>query len=303
MFMNMSSKWTWACVLGGVGMASLITAEAAADTTAVDANPYSVISDRNIFHLNPPPPPPTADAPKVDVRKVMLTGFIGHGSTMKVLMAILPNDNKEVIKYVSLVPGQKDDNVELVKINYSKEAVDIINAGTPETLTVLSNSYASAPPAAAHPGGAPPMPGLPGIGRRPGFPARNQLPIPGRPAADVTPSGGSSIIVGGGSGSAIVGGGAGNTSSPYGSGALVSGGYQGGGSYAPPGNNVGQQVANTLFNQNGRAGFQMPTPTEPPAPLPIQAAQMLLHEAAGGPPAPQISGDEPTGLPLPPGIK
>jgi hypothetical protein len=299
-FVLMSSRWTWAYVLGCAGMAGFATSIAAANTVPVDANPYSIISDRNIFHLNPPPPPVAADDVKPpEQRKIMLTGMIKKRDSWEILLEIPPKDGKDSPIYLSLAPGEKEKDVELVKVRYDKEEVDIINAGIPETLTVKSNSYdAVGPPAVAHAPGAPP-PGIPGFGRRPGFPPRNGLPMPPRPSAAVTPSGGSAIIAGGGSGSAIISGGggvgnAGSAYSPFGgssSGAIVSGGSPFTPTGAVPGNNAGTQIANNLFNQP--ASFQMPTPTAPPAPPEVQAAGMLLHEAAGGPPAPPLPGEIP----------
>jgi hypothetical protein len=302
--MAMNFKWTWACVLGCAGMAGLVSAMAAEDTVPTDTNPYSVISDRNVFHLNPPPPPPTTDAtPPPEQRKVILTGLIKkHNSerdAVEVFMAIPPKDAKDSMIYLTLAPGEKGHDVELVRVRFDKEEVDIVNAGIPETLSVKSNSYASITPPAAHvAGGAPAMPGLPGFGHRGGFPGRNALPTPGGggPAAAVTPGGGSAIIAGGGgsSGSAIVAGGGGTAATSYnpnayaGSsrGTLVSGGSP----YVPPGN-VGEQVAGSLFNQQtGR--YQPANPTAPPAPGPIQAAAMAVQGAVGGPPAPPIPGGE-----------
>jgi len=282
-------------------MAGLATTMAAEDPAAAEANPYSVISDRNVFHLNPPPLPPQIEeaAPK-EVRKLILTGLMkkhnAERDAVEVFLAIPPKDAKETMIYLTLAPGEKEHDVELVKVRFDKEEVDVINAGTPETLSVKSNSYASITPPAAHiGGGAPPMPGLPGFGHRGGLPGRNALPMPrgGGPAAALTPGGGSAIIAGGGSssGSAIIAGGggegtAGAAYNPYGAssrGTLVSGGSP----YVPPGNSVGDQIANSLFNQQtGR--YQPPVPTAPPAAPEVQAASMLLHEAAGGPPAPPI---------------
>lgn len=304
-FKGMSSRWTWACVLGCAGMAGLTTVAAAEDSTTADANPYSVISDRNVFHLNPPPPPPKTDeAPPAEERKLILTGLMkkhnAERDAVEVFLAIPPKDGKESMIYLTLAPGDKEHDVELVRVRFDKEEVDVINAGIPETLSVKSNSYASAVPSATHigAGGAPPMPGVPGFGHRGGLPGRSALPIPGRPSAEAGASGGSAIIAGGGasSGSAIVaGGGEGPASSAYGRGALVSGGSP----YVPPGNNVGEQIANSLFNpQTGRYQAATPAaPTAPPAPPEVQAATMLLHEAAGGPPAPPIPGGGAPGIP------
>jgi hypothetical protein len=276
-------------------MAGLATAMAAADSDPADANPYSVISDRNIFHLNPPPPAPEAeDVKPAELRKLMLTGIVKKHDTIKAWLAIPPKDNKETVIYMTLAPGEKQHDVELVKIRYDKEEVDVINAGTPQTLSVKSNSYASTAAPAPHGGGAPAIPGgMPGIGHRPGFPGRNALPTPPTgPGAAMTPRGGSAIIAGGGSGSAIIGGGgAGNAGSPFGAssgGAIVSGGSP----YVPtgapgPANTAGEQIATSLFNQqNGR--YQPPTPTAPPAPPMVQATGMLAQKMNMGGAAPPL---------------
>ena len=270
-------------------MAVLGTAFAAAEAVSAEANPYTVISDRNIFRLNPPPPPTNTDASKTaDLPKVILTGFVGKGTLMKVLMAIPPKDNKDPTFYLSLAPGEADHQVELVKIHLDKEEVEIINSGTPETLSVKSNSYASIGSPAARPpgGGAPGVPGMPGFRRSmPGLPQMNAQPPPA-PAAPMTSSGGSAVIVGQGGG---------DTPTPFGSfgssssGVSVSGGPGfSSASTAAAANNAGSSIANGLFNQqNGQ--YRMPTPTAPAAPPEIQAAQMLLQKttmSGGGPPLP-----------------
>jgi hypothetical protein len=143
---------------------------------AADANPYEVIWDRNIFHLNPrpvPEPPPPPKPPELP--KVMLTGIVAKGSSIRVYLAISPPNKKETPYYTSgLLPGQKDHEVELLNIHPDKEEVDILNSGARETLSVESNSYASEATAAApRPGGgAPRMP--PGFRLPPGmvFPHR-----------------------------------------------------------------------------------------------------------------------------------
>jgi len=160
-------KLAWAYAFGCVVMVGLGGVLAAAE----DANPYEVIWDRNIFHLNPAPlpePPPPPKPPELP--KVMLTGIVEKGSSIKVYLAISPPDRKETTYYTSgLVPGEKDHNVVLVSIHHDKEAVDIINSGTPETLSVESNSYASAATAPHPAAGAPRMPLPPGMRLPPGM--------------------------------------------------------------------------------------------------------------------------------------
>ena len=290
--MIVSSKLTWACVLGMVGMSCLGSAKAASEIGVQDSNPYSVISDRNIFHLNPPPPPPAAEEPKpVDLPKVALTGFVGKGALMKVLLAIPPGkDSKESITYLTLAPGDRDHDVQLVRIHLEKEEVEIINSGTAQTLS-RSNTLASLSSGPRPAGGAPGALGERGIHRAtiPGF----TPPGPVAPTAATAQRGGSSVVAGGRdsgySGGAIVSGGGGGSS-----GALISGGggysgqaLVGGGTTAAqyanaaPANNVGSQVANALFNPTS-GHYQPSAPTAPPLPREVQAAVMAVQ---GGPPA------------------
>jgi hypothetical protein len=232
----------------------------------------------------------------------MLTGIIKKRDSLEVCLAIPPKDNKENIVYLSLAPGEKGHNVELVKVRYDKGEVDIINAGTPQTLSAKSNSYASlataaAPAAHAAGGGAS---GMPPFGHRgAGGPMRNSLPPSPGHSADMTPRGGSAIIAGGGGGSAIVAGGAGggNASSPFGSlgmssgtgGVSISGGAS---SYVPTGaaataNTAGEQIATSLFNQQ-TGHYQVPTPVAPPAPPMVQATGLLAQKMAMGGTAPPL---------------
>jgi hypothetical protein len=328
MLMIVKSKLTWACVLGCAGMVGSGTAMAASEIEPTENNPYSVISDRNIFHLNPPPivHDDAEDKPPVELPKVMLTAFVGKGSSIRVLMAIPPKDSKDSIAYLNLAPGDRDHNVQVVKIRLDKEEVDIINSGTAQTLSGKSNSYAALA-ATAPPGG-----GGGGGFREKGGPGMHRAMIPG--FAPPPPAGGPSAgpsagntTRGGGGSSLIVGGGA-ESGSQYGgssSGAIVSGGSSynpsvGGvpGQYArtdlsPTGNavngstGVGSQLANSLFNpQSGH--FQPPAPVNP-LPIANQAAGLVLGSASGGPPMPpsvqeavdNLNGQEPGGGAPPPG--
>jgi hypothetical protein len=155
------------------------------------SNPYSVIVERNIFHLNPPPPPPSdADKPKVELPVVKITGFVNIGNTSKVLFLSQPKDKKEGPFYYSLAEGEKsaDGKFELVKIHPSQDEVDVINLGVPVTLTVKEDSLGSSPAPAASPvAKEEPRPGRPGSGMpgRPMFPPGRGSPpgIPGVPGA------------------------------------------------------------------------------------------------------------------------
>jgi hypothetical protein len=288
MLRNVNLKLRWACGLGcavlvGLG-AKLAKAEAAAE-----ANPYSIISDRNVFHLNPPPPPPAPIEPKpVELPKVMLTGFVGKGKIEKVCLAIANKEHKEDT-FMTLTLDEMQHDVKLVAIRPDKREVDIINAGTPQTLSVKSNGYVASAPAAQPGGRVPGMPGMPGV--RPGGGPRPPQPAAPGPAASIGSSGGSIIMAGHGGG--------GGASSPFGGGGLgglgaspnapiVYGGNGFGTTSTAPGNNVGNQISAALINQ-ATGHYQMPTPSAPAASPEVQAAGMIVQKqlmGGGGPPLP-----------------
>ena len=188
---------------------SVEAVEGAATENASDlSNPYSVIVERNIFHLNPPPPPPEPEKPKLELPVVKITGFVNNGGLTKVFFLAQPKDKKEGSSYYALVEGEKsgDHKLEFVKIHPAQDAVDVINDGVAVTLTVkddtLGATGAPAPAAGEHGAGAlgqgrapggpgmgmpgrqihpggPPQPGVPGAGQNGSpYPARARRNIP-----------------------------------------------------------------------------------------------------------------------------
>ncbi|HWD17994.1 MAG TPA: hypothetical protein VHB20_01845 [Verrucomicrobiae bacterium] len=147
-----------------------------------DANPYAVISERNVFHLNPPPPPaPPPEAPKADLPVIKITGIVKIANRIRALFVSQPKNGKETPTYFNLGEGERDGILQVVKIYPDDQKVDVINSGTPATLTVKEDSLAKneGPAPAAAPGapGTPGGPGAPGGPRAPGFP--NMPPLPG----------------------------------------------------------------------------------------------------------------------------
>ena len=115
-----------------------------------DSNPYAVISERNVFHLNPvPPPEPPPEAPKPDLPKIKLSGFLRIGQKTHALFSCAPKDKKEEPIYYNLTDGEKDGILEVVKIHQDKGEVDIINSGTPATLSLKSDTLEPTAPAPA----------------------------------------------------------------------------------------------------------------------------------------------------------
>ncbi|HEY3913781.1 MAG TPA: hypothetical protein VGN61_04770 [Verrucomicrobiae bacterium] len=282
MRVNLFGKWAW--VLGCVAASLPVVAAAVTEVTPGDSNPYGVISDRDVFHLNPEPKPdlnPPVKPP--DLPKVFLSGFQKVGDRIKVYLTVPAKDPKDTV-YLSLQQGEKGNDVEIVKVNEDKGAVDIVNGGTPETLTLASNGVAST----GGGGGGPPSPG--GIRNRmmPGMPRANMQAAAASSAP--TTMGGSAIVIGGNSDASSSGSAYGGGSSSYSGGVTVSGGTSsfggGGGVGAAPGNNTSAQIANALFSGTSGQGYRPPTQDVIPAPPAQQAASLILNDAAGGPPSP-----------------
>jgi hypothetical protein len=114
-----------------------------------DSNPYAVISERNVFHLNPiPPPPPAKEEPKADLPTIKLSGFLRIGKMTHALFVCNPKEKKDLPIYFDLADGEKEGILEVVKIHEDKGEVDIINSGTPATLSLKNDSLEpkAAPP-------------------------------------------------------------------------------------------------------------------------------------------------------------
>lgn len=179
------------CWLGGgvagallLGLAPVLCAAEPGKTASgskADDNPYAVIGERNIFHLNPIPPPPEPEKPKPDLPDVKITGIIKIGDQTKAMFMCQPKDKKKEPAYFSLAEGEKgsknSDELELVKIHPSEDGVDVIINGTAVTLSMEKDTLQPTAAIAPGPGGGregrPPEPGgLPGrpIFRPPGMP-------------------------------------------------------------------------------------------------------------------------------------
>jgi hypothetical protein len=184
----MDFKWPIAVALG----CFCVLAAPCRATADDEANPYSIISERNVFHLNPPPPPPNPDddKPKEDLPVIKITGIVDLGGKTRALFVSQPKNGKDAPTYFNLAEGEREGILEVVKIDSADQKVDVINSGKPSTLTMKDDSLAKSegtpPPAAPgpgqppvnRPGGPPPFPGAPA-----GMPGRH-IPQPGFPSAN-----------------------------------------------------------------------------------------------------------------------
>jgi hypothetical protein len=164
-FFGLNHSMSVGVMISRCGLAGLAILAGANVASAFDdaSNPYSVIVDRNVFHLNPAPPPAAPDkGPPPDLPKVYLSGFMRTGDKLKVLLAVKTKDPKskppETSSYLTLEEGSKEGVVELVRAYADEGKVDIINSGTPMTLSLKENGVVGetppAPAAAPAPGAA-----------------------------------------------------------------------------------------------------------------------------------------------------
>src|SRR5271170_1999683 len=114
-----------------VSAAAKANPSSTSDTTGDDSNPYAVIVDKNIFHLNPLPPPPAPEEKPKDLPKVYLNGILKIGDDVRVLFTIPAKDAKTPATYFKLAPGEKDGDLELIKIYPDQQRVDVLVSGTP----------------------------------------------------------------------------------------------------------------------------------------------------------------------------
>jgi hypothetical protein len=112
------------------------------------SNPYDVITERNVFHLNPIPPPPPPPTPKVELPEIKLSGFLRIGKTTHALFSCSPKDKKEEPIYYDLADGQKEGILEVVRIHEEEGEVEIINSGTPLTLSLKNDTLEAKEPEA-----------------------------------------------------------------------------------------------------------------------------------------------------------
>jgi len=216
------------CLAGGLALnAGLRAADLASTNNPLPDNPYAAIVVRNIFSLAPPPPPPDPSiAAENKLPKITPTGimsFYGHSKVLfKVAGAPAKPGQPAKDEYYTLSQGQRQDDIEVIKIDEKNSIVTFNNHGTTQELPLVNTP--STGPAAASPS-----------------------PVAGNPATSASPPGsknnspGAIIHFGGGSGgrAGSIGSGANNFSGGGGTGAtgpidaLNSGGSMQGRTYQP----------------------------------------------------------------------
>ena len=159
-----------------------------ADDLAVASNPYSTITERNVFALVPIPvvvpgdtAPPPDPPPKITVQGMMT--IFGKPQALFKFTGKAPAG--QPAKETSLVmgEGERQEEVEVTKIDMVAHVVSFINHGQAQDVPLSDTAKLTAPAAAGGPGMGIPMPvatagGIPApVGSRPlpgGFVGRNR---------------------------------------------------------------------------------------------------------------------------------
>ncbi len=254
--MNRSGKFT-ACLLGGL----VLTAGVRADDVLPPGDPYAIVVARNIFGLNPPPPAnansQNTDPPPKIIPNGIMTIFGEVQVLFKVAGAPKPGGPPPTDESYILSEGQRQDDIEVVKIDEKNSIVTFNNHGETQQLPLVVTQPSSTPsPATAGPtGGA----GAPGGRFSPGV-----VNPGGRPGARARGGGGA---YGGGGGVNPGNGGA------YGGG--VNAGVSGGAGNLNLGSNLGNvPTRNNTFN----AASQIPEGMTPE----VQTIAIEANRALGG---------------------
>jgi hypothetical protein len=147
------------CLAGGLAF----NANLRADEVVLPGNPYATIVVRNIFGLNPPLPVDPAANDKTPPPKITPNGIMSIFGQLQVLFKVdstaKPGKPAGDDDYI-LSEGQRQDDIEVVKINEKAGSVTFNNHGTvQELLLVSATPTSSGPIAGANPASFQPSPG------------------------------------------------------------------------------------------------------------------------------------------------
>lgn len=140
---------------------AVVPAPAAGDATW--GNPYTTIAVRNMFGLNPPPPPGPVEPPGKNLPKITPTGIMGVFGQSQVLFKVTPVSKGGPApkdEFYILSEGQRQDDIEVVKIDEQHSLVTFDNHGITQELPLAVAAASGGGPAAAWSGGGGMNPGM-----------------------------------------------------------------------------------------------------------------------------------------------
>jgi hypothetical protein len=136
------------CLAGGLALNAGLRAE----SVVLPNNPYAQIVARNVFDLNPPPKFDPSAAQKADPPpKITPNGIMDVFGHLQVLFKAPdsgkpPKDNSYILS-----EGQRQDDIEVMKIDEKAGLVTFNNHGTVQELALASTPASSAPAATMRP--------------------------------------------------------------------------------------------------------------------------------------------------------
>ncbi len=144
-----------------------VWAQDATDAAATSADkPYTTIVARNMFGLLPippqdtnPPAPPVEPPPKITPNGIM-TIFGRDQALFKVANKPKPGQPAKEDSYV-LSEGERQDGIEVVKINHESGSITFDNHGTIQELSLVPAKDTGSAPGGGGPGMGVPMGGIP----------------------------------------------------------------------------------------------------------------------------------------------
>jgi hypothetical protein len=138
------------CLAGGMAL----SANVRADDVVLPGNPYALVVARNIFGLNPPKPvdPSATDTPPPKITLNGITDILGQMQALfKVAGTAKPGKTAGDDSYI-LSEGQRQDEIEVVKIDEKAGIVTFNNHGETQQLALVAATPSSAPAAGTNPG-------------------------------------------------------------------------------------------------------------------------------------------------------
>jgi hypothetical protein len=132
-----------------------LSANARAEDVVLPGNPYALVVARNIFGLNPPTPVDPSAASSTPPPKITLNGITDILGQMQALFKAAatakPGKPAGDESYI-LSEGQRQDDIEVVKIDEKAGIVTFNNHGETQELTLVAATGTSAPTAGGNPG-------------------------------------------------------------------------------------------------------------------------------------------------------
>lgn len=140
------------------GMVLTIPVWADPPATAAGDNPYGPLVARNVFGLNPPtpPPPPGPDTPPPKITPNGIMTIFGHLQALFKAVDAPPGQAAKEKSYI-LAVGQREDDIEIVKIDDKANIITFNNHGTIQDLPLVPGAAntGATPSLGAPPGGIP----------------------------------------------------------------------------------------------------------------------------------------------------